>query len=125
MLNILSFDERVCDCGKTVQYPPIRCGTKPLDCPNQCARQHDCLHPINHNCHWEAKCPPCSHLTSKMCMGNHELRHNIPCFIKDISCGRECNRQLADCSHKCNKSNCLKRNVFKLQLINFNYLSLP
>lgn len=53
-------------------------------------------------------------------MGNHELRHNIPCFIKDISCGRECNRQLADCSHKCIKSKLLKEYLFKLQLINSN-----
>jgi transcriptional repressor NF-X1 len=101
---IASFEERICDCGQTVQYPPIRCGTKPIECNKPCAREHDCLHPINHNCHWEPNCPPCSYLTSKMCMGQHELRHNIPCFMKDISCGRLCGKQLPNCSHKCNKS---------------------
>ena len=34
-------------------------------------------------------------------MGNHELRHNIPCYMKDVSCGRLCGKQLPNCSHKC------------------------
>ncbi len=101
---VASFDERVCDCGHTVQYPPIRCGTKPLECSQVCARQHNCEHPVTHNCHWEEKCPPCSFLTSKMCMGGHELRHNIPCHMKDVSCGRPCDKQLVDCLHKCLKT---------------------
>lgn len=101
---VASFEERICECGQTVQYPPIRCGTKPLECTHVCTRQHDCLHPVNHSCHWEEKCPPCSYLTSKMCMGNHELRHNIPCHMKDVSCGCQCGKQLVTCEHKCIKT---------------------
>ncbi|CAF0802157.1 unnamed protein product [Brachionus calyciflorus] len=98
---VASFEERVCDCSKTIQYPPIRCGTKPLDCPHPCSRTHSCEHPVTHNCHWETNCPPCSFLTSKMCMGNHEVRHNIPCYMKDVGCGKPCGKQLPNCSHKC------------------------
>jgi transcriptional repressor NF-X1 len=116
---VASFDERICECGRTVQYPPIRCGTKRLDCPHTCTRVHECNHPITHSCHWEAKCPPCSFLTSKMCMGNHELRHNIPCFMKDVSCGRVCDKQLSACSHKCNKSKLKILNSYELMKHSF------
>ena len=34
-------------------------------------------------------------------MGGHEIRNNIPCYMKDISCGRTCDKQLPDCAHKC------------------------
>lgn len=98
---VASFEERICDCGKTIQYPPIRCGTKPLECPHQCTRDHSCDHPVTHNCHFESSCPPCSFLTSKMCMGNHEVRHNIPCHLKDVSCGKPCGKQLPNCLHTC------------------------
>lgn len=101
---VASFDERVCNCGLTIQYPPIRCGTLPLDCTHKCARHHACEHPVTHNCHWEEKCPPCSFLTSRMCTGNHELRHNIPCHAKDVSCGKPCGKQLDKCAHRCNKT---------------------
>lgn len=101
---VASFEERVCHCGATIQYPPIRCGTKPLECSNKCARTHACDHPVSHNCHWEEECPPCSYLTSKMCMGNHEMRHNIPCHMKDVSCGKTCNKQLVSCSHRCQRT---------------------
>lgn len=98
---VASFEERICECGKTVQYPPIRCGTKPLECPHPCSRAHSCDHPVTHNCHFEDNCPPCSFLTSKICMGNHEVRHNIPCHLKHVSCGRACGKQLPNCLHSC------------------------
>jgi transcriptional repressor NF-X1 len=102
---VASFEERICHCGHTIQYPPIRCATQPLDCPMPCARQHACEHPVSHNCHWDDnRCPPCSYLTSRMCMGEHELRHNIPCHMKDVSCGRPCMRRLESCAHKCNRT---------------------
>lgn len=101
---VASFEERVCQCGATIQYPPIRCGTKPLECPNKCTRVHACDHPVTHNCHWEPECPPCSYLTSKMCMGGHEMRHHIPCHMKDVSCGNRCNKPLAGCSHRCQRT---------------------
>lgn len=36
-----------------------------------------------------------------MCMGGHEMRHNIPCHMKDVSCGKPCNKPLGTCSHRC------------------------
>ena len=101
---VASFEERICYCGHTVQYPPIRCGTAPLECRQMCTRPHDCDHPVSHTCHWEEKCPNCPHLTSKMCMGEHELRHNIPCYMKDVSCGKPCSKPLPSCSHSCQKT---------------------
>lgn len=37
-------------------------------------------------------------------MGGHEIRHNIPCHMKDVSCGKTCNKQLTGCSHKCQRT---------------------
>lgn len=101
---VASFEERVCECGATVEFPPIRCGTKPPECNQLCTRSHSCDHTVTHNCHWEEKCPPCSYLTSKMCMGNHELRHNIPCHMENVSCGKACDKKLKNCSHRCIKT---------------------
>jgi transcriptional repressor NF-X1 len=101
---VASFDERVCPCGKTIEYPPIRCGTKPPECTEKCTRPHGCDHSVTHNCHWEEQCPPCTYLTSKMCMGGHEIRHNIPCHIADVCCGLPCGKKLDLCDHKCNKT---------------------
>lgn len=39
-----------------------------------------------------------------MCLGNHELRHNIPCYMENISCGKPCDKKLSDCSHKCTRT---------------------
>jgi transcriptional repressor NF-X1 len=46
---IASFEERICECGATVEYPPIRCGQKPKECNQICSRQHDCDHQVTHN----------------------------------------------------------------------------
>uniref|UniRef100_A0AAY4BES7 Transcriptional repressor NF-X1 n=1 Tax=Denticeps clupeoides TaxID=299321 RepID=A0AAY4BES7_9TELE len=96
-----SFDELTCYCGETVLYPPIPCGTKPPECKNPCTRQHECDHPVFHNCHSEEKCPPCTYLTKKWCMGMHEQRSNIPCHLQDISCGLACNKLLPCGFHRC------------------------
>ncbi|XP_072544158.1 transcriptional repressor NF-X1 [Salminus brasiliensis] len=98
-----SFDELACYCGETVMFPPIPCGTKPPECKKPCTRQHDCDHPVFHSCHSEEQCPPCTYLTKKWCMGNHEQRSNIPCHIQHISCGLVCNKPLPGCSHHCKK----------------------
>ncbi|XP_030635856.1 transcriptional repressor NF-X1 [Chanos chanos] len=98
-----SFDELACHCGQTVLYPPIPCGTKPPECKNLCTRQHECDHPVFHNCHSEERCPPCTYLTKKWCMGNHEQRSNIPCHLQDISCGLVCNKALPCGSHRCKR----------------------
>ncbi|XP_066579537.1 transcriptional repressor NF-X1 isoform X2 [Amia ocellicauda] len=98
-----SFDELTCYCGETVMYPPIACGTKPPECKNLCTRRHECDHPVFHNCQSEEKCPPCTYLTQKWCMGNHEQRSNIPCHLTDISCGLMCNKELSCGMHKCRR----------------------
>lgn len=98
-----SFDELSCYCGETVMFPPVPCGTKPPECKKPCTRQHDCDHPVFHSCHSEDRCPPCTYLTKKWCMGNHEQRSNIPCHLQDISCGLVCNKPLPSCSHHCKK----------------------
>ncbi|XP_058637203.1 transcriptional repressor NF-X1 isoform X2 [Onychostoma macrolepis] len=98
-----SFDELACYCGETVLFPPIPCGTRPPECKNLCTRSHDCDHPVFHSCHSEEKCPPCTYLTKKWCMGNHEQRSNIPCHLQDISCGLVCDKLLPCGSHRCKK----------------------
>ncbi|XP_041817302.1 transcriptional repressor NF-X1 isoform X2 [Chelmon rostratus] len=98
-----SFDELTCHCGLTVLYPPIACGTKPPECKNMCTRRHECDHPVFHNCHSEEKCPPCTYLTQKWCMGKHEQRSNIPCHLQNISCGLTCNKMLPCEKHRCRR----------------------
>ncbi|KAL4221983.1 Transcriptional repressor NF-X1 [Mactra antiquata] len=98
------FDELTCHCGVEVMYPPIPCGTKPPECHQPCTRQHDCQHTVRHNCHSDEKCPPCTELTQKMCMGNHVKRSNIPCHLTDISCGMKCNKPLPCGQHRCIKT---------------------
>ncbi|XP_075903772.1 transcriptional repressor NF-X1 isoform X2 [Nelusetta ayraudi] len=98
-----SFDELTCHCGLTVLYPPIACGTKPPECKNICTRRHECEHAVLHNCHGEEKCPPCTHLIQKWCMGKHEQRSNIPCHLQDISCGLTCNKTLPCGDHRCRR----------------------
>ncbi|XP_028289119.1 transcriptional repressor NF-X1 isoform X2 [Parambassis ranga] len=96
-----SFDELTCHCGVSVLYPPIPCGTKPPECKNLCTRRHECDHPVFHNCHSEETCPPCTYLTQRWCMGKHEQRSNIPCYLQDISCGLTCNKMLPCEMHRC------------------------
>ncbi|KAM3860345.1 transcriptional repressor NF-X1 [Diretmus argenteus] len=98
-----SFDELTCHCGLSVLYPPIACGTKPPECKNLCTRRHECDHPVFHNCHSEEKCPPCTYLTQKWCMGKHEQRSNIACHLQDISCGLTCNKVLPCEMHHCRR----------------------
>ncbi|MEJ1277058.1 nuclear transcription factor X-box binding 1 [Cricetulus griseus] len=97
------FDELTCHCGASVIYPPVPCGTRPPECTQTCARTHECDHPVYHSCHSEEKCPPCTFLTQKWCMGKHELRSNIPCHLVDISCGLPCNAMLPCGMHKCQR----------------------
>ncbi|XP_064908296.1 transcriptional repressor NF-X1 isoform X2 [Columba livia] len=98
-----SFEELTCYCGESVIYPPVPCGTQPPECKKTCTRPHDCDHPVYHSCHSEEKCPPCTYLTQKWCMGKHELRSNIPCHLTDISCGLRCNQMLKCGMHKCKR----------------------
>jgi len=99
----VSFDELTCHCGASVMYPPIACGTRPPECKEICRRNHSCGHPVTHNCHSEEKCPPCTHLTSKLCYGGHEERKNVACLVEGISCGKPCGKQI-----DCGKHYCIK-----------------
>ncbi|XP_077978274.1 transcriptional repressor NF-X1-like isoform X2 [Glandiceps talaboti] len=97
------FDELTCYCGAEILFPPIPCGTRPPECSRACTRQHDCDHAIQHTCHSEEKCPPCTFLVERQCMGRHEMRRNIPCHIKDITCGKICGNTLTCQQHRCQK----------------------
>lgn len=98
------FDELSCHCGATVIYPPIACGTKPPECSQPCNRAHHCGHQPLHPCHNEDSCPPCTFLTTKQCMGGHEIWKNVPCHLTEVSCGRKCGKLLPCQLHKCIKT---------------------
>eukprot|EP00004_Rigifila_ramosa_P016715 TRINITY_DN3995_c0_g1_i1.p1 TRINITY_DN3995_c0_g1~~TRINITY_DN3995_c0_g1_i1.p1 ORF type:complete len:570 (-),score=70.93 TRINITY_DN3995_c0_g1_i1:9-1718(-) len=101
-----SFDELTCTCGHTVIYPPIPCGTPIPHCPMLCTWAPPCGHTLpRHNCHPESTpCTLCVTLVSRTCMGGHEVRNNIPCHIKDISCGGKCGKPLPCGVHICNRT---------------------
>ena len=69
----LGYDELTCHCGAEIVYPPIPCGTRPPACSRPCARIHPCGHPVNHDCHSDEVCPPCTFLMEKLCVGEHEV----------------------------------------------------
>lgn len=108
----VSFDELRCNCGLTVTYPPIPCGTKMTECLNTCKRKHKCDHPVNHNCHSEENCPPCVFLTKKFCYGKHDSLNTIPCNQESFSCGMPCKKPLKcgrhSCTKKCHPDECEK-----------------
>lgn len=96
-----SFDELYCECGSSVIYPPVPCGTRRPVCDKPCSRQHSCGHEVLHNCHSEITCPPCTVLTQRWCHGKHELRKAVPCHVNEISCGLSCNKPISCGRHKC------------------------
>ncbi|PSN51156.1 Protein shuttle craft [Blattella germanica] len=108
----MSFEELFCECGSSVSYPPIPCGTRRPECSKPCSRPHPCEHPALHNCHSQPNCPPCTVLTQKYCYGKHELRKSIPCHQNEFSCGLPCNVALPcgrhHCILPCHKGPCLK-----------------
>lgn len=95
------FDDYVCRCGATTMRAPIACGTPIPQCPNTCTRDHGCTHAPNHLCHNDAECPRCVHLVQRWCVGHHELRANVPCYLREVSCGKHCGRPLACRQHTC------------------------
>lgn len=97
----LGFDELFCECGASVIYPPIPCGTRRPACQAPCSRRHGCEHEALHTCHSHLDCPPCTYLTTKTCYGGHEQRKAIPCHVKEFSCGLPCGKDLPCGKHKC------------------------
>lgn len=72
--TVTGFEELYCECGSSVLYPPIPCGTRRPECSKPCSRPHSCEHPTLHPCHSQPVCPPCTVLTQKYCYGKHEVR---------------------------------------------------
>ncbi|GMS89785.1 hypothetical protein PENTCL1PPCAC_11960, partial [Pristionchus entomophagus] len=105
-----TWTEQFCACGRTWRDPPIPCGASLPECNFPCARPHPCGHPQVHLCHSEERCPPCAVLVERQCVGGHEVRRNIPCYLKEISCGRECGLELKckvhSCSRMCHSGDC-------------------
>uniref|UniRef100_A0A2K6V2K0 Transcriptional repressor NF-X1 n=1 Tax=Saimiri boliviensis boliviensis TaxID=39432 RepID=A0A2K6V2K0_SAIBB len=85
-------------CGRK-----LRCGLHRCEEPCHRGNCQICWQAMYHSCHSEEKCPPCTFLTQKWCMGKHELRSNIPCHLVDISCGLPCSATLPCVMHKCQR----------------------
>ncbi|XP_043227759.1 protein shuttle craft-like [Amphibalanus amphitrite] len=96
-----SFDELHCECGASVLYPPVACGTPRPPCDQPCSRAHPCGHPVLHSCHSQPECPPCTQLMKKFCYGRHEERSSVPCHQTAVSCGRPCGKPLPCRRHQC------------------------
>ncbi|KDE78361.1 transcription factor NF-X1 [Aspergillus oryzae 100-8] len=100
------FEEISCNCGRSVLYPPLPCGTQPPPCSAPCERPKSCGHPQTpHNCHTdEEECPKCPYLTEKMCLCGKQILKNVPCWLADARCGRICGETLKCGSHTCQKN---------------------
>ncbi|KAI8921762.1 hypothetical protein BC831DRAFT_475882 [Entophlyctis helioformis] len=91
----VSFDERACNCGRTVQYPPIPCNAPPLKCNYPCTRRRTCGHPTitQHYCHDDSE-PACG----------DKIMKNIPCSRQGApSCGSPCKGRITACDHPCRR----------------------
>ena len=89
-----SFEEMVCNCGRTVLDPPIPCGTR-ISCPFPCVRPPPtCGHPrTQHACHEDpAPCPPCPYLATKQCACGKKMVDNVRCSQDKVSCGTACGK---------------------------------
>ncbi|KAK4880352.1 hypothetical protein RN001_008498 [Aquatica leii] len=95
-----SFEELYCECGSSVLYPPVACGTRPPPCEQICSRTRTCEHEALHSCH-PGPCPPCTVLTKRWCHGKHEQRSTIPCHQSNFSCGLACGKNMSCGKHKC------------------------
>ncbi|PGH29018.1 transcriptional repressor NF-X1 [[Emmonsia] crescens] len=101
------FEEISCNCGRSVLYPPLPCGTRPPPCHYDCAIPKSCGHPqTSHNCHTDDEsCPKCPFLTEKRCLCTKKTLKNQPCWLTDPRCGLVCGKELKCGSHTC-KNHC-------------------
>ncbi|KAJ3044969.1 FKBP12-associated protein, partial [Rhizophlyctis rosea] len=101
----VSFDELLCNCGRTTMYPPIPCGVEAPICSFPCIRRPACGHPhlSEHNCHPDSEaCPPCVVFVERPCACGKKVMKNIPCSRQGSpSCGEVCGKTLPSCGHKC------------------------
>ena len=98
-----TFTEVSCTCGRTVLDPPVPCGTQ-VECSYPCSLPPPpCGHPkISHTCHPpDTPCPPCVHLTNKVCMCGRTTLPAVPCSRKNVRCSAPCRRTLACGQHTC------------------------
>lgn len=58
---------------------------------------------MDHKCHSEPECPPCTRLVSKVCYGGHEQRTSVLCYMDGVSCGKKCDKLMSCGYHKCQK----------------------
>ncbi|KAL1943906.1 hypothetical protein VTO73DRAFT_3724 [Trametes versicolor] len=99
-----SFEEMICNCGRTVLEPPIPCGTR-IACTYPCHRDRPCGHPQTHHaCHEDpAPCPPCPFLTTKKCACGKKTVDNVRCSQEKVSCGTACGKLLGCGFHHCER----------------------
>ncbi|KAL5336045.1 hypothetical protein BJX70DRAFT_373696 [Aspergillus crustosus] len=100
------FEEIACNCGRSILYPPLPCGTQPPPCSAQCERPKLCGHPqTSHNCHTDDEtCPKCPYLVEKPCLCGKRTLKNQPCWLADARCGQICGKPLKCGSHSCQKN---------------------
>ncbi|KAL4874632.1 hypothetical protein BJY04DRAFT_203378 [Aspergillus karnatakaensis] len=100
------FEEISCNCGRSILYPPLPCGTQPPPCAFPCERPKPCGHPQTaHNCHTDDEsCPKCPYLTEKTCLCGKRTLKNQPCWLADARCGQICGQPLKCGSHTCQKN---------------------
>lgn len=97
------YSDKVCACGKTIQHAPIRCGTPPLECTQECKLPRACGHPQTyHTCHF-GECPPCVYLTTKQCACGKTMVENVKCFSSIVLCGKKCQREMSCGLHVCKR----------------------
>ncbi|EYB27639.1 hypothetical protein FG05_07076 [Fusarium graminearum] len=97
------WEEISCNCGKTVLHPPQPCGTRQPSCTSQCQRQTSCGHPpVVHQCHPDdVNCPPCTYLTTRLCICGKTTFHNKPCHLQQVHCSKLCGKAKPLCGHSC------------------------
>ncbi|KAK2746838.1 FKBP12-associated protein [Myotisia sp. PD_48] len=100
------FDEVSCNCGRSILYPPLPCGTRPPPCSMPCTRPKACGHPpTRHDCHLDDEsCPKCPFLTEKRCLCGKRVLKNQPCWLAEPRCGQVCGKELQCGAHSCTKT---------------------
>eukprot|EP01117_Protostelium_nocturnum_P015566 TRINITY_DN6052_c0_g4_i4.p1 TRINITY_DN6052_c0_g4~~TRINITY_DN6052_c0_g4_i4.p1 ORF type:complete len:1098 (+),score=309.46 TRINITY_DN6052_c0_g4_i4:146-3439(+) len=94
----------ICECGSTRVDPPILCNQKMPECKKECVREKPCGHKDHHICHSrDVKCPPCTVLVQKECVGGHNVKRSVACYIQEVLCGRSCNKPLECGVHLCKR----------------------